>query len=49
MEVYEDVRVQFQTETLNEFDEVHVEKTGKKNFIKKDEGKVRYYKQNKLV
>ncbi len=36
LEIYEDVRVQFQTETLDEFEEIYVEKTGEISFIKKD-------------
>jgi len=35
LEIYEDLRVQFQTETLDEFAKVYVEKTGEISFIKK--------------
>lgn len=37
MEIYEDLRVQFQTESLDDFDKVYVEKTGEVSFIKKNE------------
>jgi uncharacterized membrane protein YcaP (DUF421 family) len=36
LEVYEDARVQFQTESLKEFDKIYVEKTGEISFVKKD-------------
>jgi uncharacterized membrane protein YcaP (DUF421 family) len=37
LEVYEDVRVQFQTESLEQFEKIYVEKTGEISFVKKDE------------
>lgn len=40
MEIYEDLRVQFQTENLSEFDEVYVEKTGEISFVKNDPSQV---------
>lgn len=36
LEIYEDVRVQFQTETLDQFEEIYVEKTGEISFVRKD-------------
>ena len=36
LEIYEDVRVQFHTETLDQFKEIYVEKTGEISFIKID-------------
>ena len=35
MEIYEDLRVELQTEKLEEFSEIYVEKTGEISFIKK--------------
>lgn len=37
MEVFEDVRVQFQTESLEQFDEIYVEKAGEISFVKKSQ------------
>jgi uncharacterized membrane protein YcaP (DUF421 family) len=36
LEVYEDLRVQFQTESLEQFEKIYVEKTGEISFVKKD-------------
>ncbi|RZJ89107.1 MAG: DUF421 domain-containing protein, partial [Hymenobacter sp.] len=36
LEIFEDLRVEFQTESLDQFEEVYVEKTGEISFIKKD-------------
>lgn len=35
-EIYEDLRVEFQTESLDEFREIYVEKTGETSFIRKN-------------
>lgn len=40
LEIYEDLRVQFQTESLDRFEKVYVEKTGEISFIKAESSNV---------